>query len=105
MMEWRRYLEKDRPATAGSGEGEPFDACQAAAEIERLVKEVSAIRVPGGWDGVRTRRAEEWRRLQAAMVAVDDAFSRQDAAGMDEAITEARRVLPVFRPPLHGRGS
>ncbi|AJE03437.1 hypothetical protein [Geobacter pickeringii] len=97
MMEWRRYLEKDRQATAWSAAEGSFDASCATAEIERLVKEVSAFRVPGGWDEVKTRQAEEWRQLQAAMAAMDTAFTRRDVVGVSEAIAEARRVLQWIR--------
>ncbi|CAG0940945.1 hypothetical protein [Geobacter sp.] len=102
MMEWKRYLKKEAPPAAGSGTAEPFDTGRAAVEIQRLVKEVSAVQVPGGWDRVKVRRAEEWRRLQAAMVAVDDSYSRRDAAGVNGAISEARRVVIGFQSPLHG---
>lgn len=93
MMEWQRYLKKGAPPVAGSGTVGPFDACRAAVEIGELVKEVSALRVPGGWEAVKVRRAEEWQRLQAAMAAADDAYARRDATGVNGAIIRARWVL------------
>ncbi len=96
-MQWQRYLKKGAQPAAGNGGAEPFDAGRLAVEIGKLADEAGAVQVPGGWEAVKVKQADVWRRLLAAFVAVDDAFTRRDERGVVGTIATARRVLMLVR--------
>lgn len=96
-MQWQRYLERRAPPAARGNEPETFDADRFTEEIGKLAEEAGAAQVPGGWEIVKGKQPEEWRRMVTAFIAVDDAFSRRDERGVMGAIAKARRALMTVR--------